>query len=74
MEKHSINMEEHSINIFVKSDKYILGRIKYINLIDKLSKPDCQRSIDLEVSGGTLPYQYLWSNGSTVPEITDLLT
>ena len=46
MEKHSINMEEHSINIFVKSDKYILGRIKYINLIDKLSKPDCQRSID----------------------------
>ncbi len=42
-----------------------------LNILLETSE-NCSRAIDLEVSGGTLPYQYQWSNGSTVPAITGL--
>jgi Tol biopolymer transport system component len=30
-------------------------------------------SIDLEVSGGTIPYSFVWSNGDTTEDITNLI-
>ncbi len=29
-------------------------------------------SVSISVSGGTLPYQYIWSNGATTSQITDI--
>lgn len=33
---------------------------------------DCNGSADLTVSGGTTPYTYLWSNGATAQDITNI--
>ena len=33
---------------------------------------NCQGAIDLNVTGGSLPYTYIWSNGASSPDLTAL--
>ena len=39
---------------------------------DALCKNDCNGTISLDVTGGTLPYNYAWSNGATTEDLTGL--
>lgn len=39
---------------------------------DVLCNDGTDGAIDLEITGGTVPYDYAWSNGDTLPSITDL--
>ena len=46
-----------------------------ISLSMIFSNPDCPSdfgTIDIDVSGGTAPYSYVWSNGATTQDVTDL--
>jgi hypothetical protein len=40
-------------------------------IVDEINKGDAE--ISLEVTGGTAPYSYLWSNGETSSSITNLI-
>lgn len=48
-----------------------------LSIVTFVTDVDCNGDntgiLESEVSGGTIPYTYAWSNGETIPEITDLL-
>ena len=54
----------------------LCGEIESSIVLDGVVKPSCtddySGSIDLTVSGGTSPYIYKWSNGSTNKDISEL--
>jgi gliding motility-associated-like protein len=43
-----------------------------VEVTDVLCKDGTDGAIELEVAGGTLPYNYTWSNGATVSQIENL--
>jgi type IX secretion system substrate protein/SprB-like repeat protein len=52
-----------SINTFVSGNSQINGDLTYFL---QSCAPTCNDSINTIITGGTLPYQYLWSNGDTI--------
>ena len=55
---------------------YPVGEPSAITVISSITEPDCpggdDGSITAQVAGGTPPYEYQWSNGVSIPEISDL--
>jgi hypothetical protein len=57
------------------SKSFTLSNTFNLNIVEEISQPGCSGnggSISVSVAGGSAPYSYLWSNGSTASEITDL--
>jgi hypothetical protein len=58
------------------SNEIVLANSSDIVIESVLTKPDCQNTnngaIELLVSGGTAPYSFVWSNGSTDQNLYDL--